>query len=88
MTTARCQPFDHAVSPSLPVGFGDRLEHLREMSGLTWRELASRLGVSDRGPILRRRGERPRSGPGHRAIVALARDWPGGYDRITGGDGG
>ena len=80
MTTARFQPIDHAVSLSLPADSADRLEQLKRASGLTWRDLASRLGVNDGG----RGRDRPPSGAVHRAIVALARDLPGGCDRTTG----
>ena len=83
MTTGRCQPIDHAVSPLLPADSGDRLERLKKVSGLSWWELAGSIGVTERDAILWRWGERPRSGPGHRAIVALARDLPGGLDLIA-----
>ena len=49
-----------------------------EHAGLTWRGLAARIGITDREVFQWRAGNRPRSGPVHRATVALARDLPGG----------
>ncbi len=71
MTTERRQPIDAALSP-LP------LERLRKESGLTWRSLASRMGVNDcRGLQLRLP-----AGPGRR------RESGGNANRDTGGRGG
>ena len=66
MTTEGRQPIEGALSP-LP------LERLREESGLTWRSLASRMDVAERGAIPLRRAERSRTGPGQRGIVPLVR---------------
>lgn len=61
-----------------------------EHAGLTWQKLARSIGVTERELTLRW-GEGPgRTGPVHRAIIALARDLPAGDERITvgGHDGG
>ena len=36
--------------PPFPRDFGDRLERLKELTGLSWGEFAGRLGVTQRGP--------------------------------------
>ena len=86
MTTAGRLPIGDAMSRSLPRGLGERLGHLNERSGLTWRGLAGIIGVAERDAIPLRRVERSRWGPRHRAIVALARDLPGGRDLIADAD--
>ena len=58
------------------------LDRLARVSGLSWRGLASRLGVNERG----RPGLRPTAGPGRPLLVGLARELPGGCDSATGDD--
>ena len=78
MTTEGRQPIDGAISPLPMERSGERLERLREESGLTWPRLAARMAVADRGAIPLRRAERSRTGPGQRGIVALVRALTGG----------
>ena len=85
MTTEGRQPIDVALSP-VPTEFcPGRLERLREESGLTWRKLAASAGIAQRDAIPLRRVKRFQPAPGHRGIVALARDLPGGCGLGTGG---
>lgn len=67
--------------PSFPEDFGERLERLKELSGLSWGEFAQRLGVSQRGLAKWRNGGSP-SGAYFWAIIKLAREVPDGYDLI------
>ena len=71
--------------PPFPEDFGERLESLKELSGLSWGEFAERLSVTQRGPSRWRRGGRP-SGAYLCAIVELAREVQGGYDLIMYGE--
>ena len=73
--------------PPWPEDFGERLERLTARAGLSWRELAGLLGVTERGALKWRRGGRP-SGPNFWAIMELARDVPGGYEMMMYGDDG
>ena len=79
MNTARRQPIEHDVFPPLPAVSSDSLARLRATAGLTWPKLAGSIGITEREVFQWRADNRPRSGPVHRAIVALARDLPGGY---------
>ena len=45
-----------------PRDYGERLERLREMSGLSWEELAQRLGVDDARVMEWRKGLVPSGG--------------------------
>ena len=73
--------------PPFPEDFGERLEGLKEMVGVSWGEFAERVGVTERGMLKWRRGGPP-SGAYLWSIIELARDVPGGYDLIMyGGDG-
>ncbi|MYC39055.1 MAG: hypothetical protein F4X66_19410 [Chloroflexi bacterium] len=80
MTTEGRQPIDGAISPLPLERVGERLERLREESGLTWPGLAARMVVADRGAIPLRRAERCRTVPGQRGILALMGELNGGDD--------
>ena len=73
--------------PPFPEDFGERLEGLKEMVGVSWGEFAKRVGVTERGMLKWRRGGPP-SGAYLWSITELARDVPGGYDLIMYGDDG
>ena len=64
-----------------------RLERLKEVAGLSWREFAEKLGVTQRGMLKWRRGGRP-SGANVLAIMELASGVPGGYRLMLNGDDG
>ena len=57
-TEVRNRTLDHLPSP-FPEGFGERLERLKEMSGLSWGEFAERIGVTQTGLRKWRRKEPP-----------------------------
>jgi transcriptional regulator with XRE-family HTH domain len=71
-----------------PEDFGQRLEGLKVLTGLKWKELAPLLGVSERTMLLWRRGERRPSGANILALTELARVIPGGIDVLCQGDAG
>ena len=73
--------------PPFPEDFGERLEGLKDLSGLSWGEFAERVGVTERGMLKWRRGGPP-SGAYLWSIIELARDVPGGYDLMMYGDDG
>ncbi len=73
--------------PLFPEDFGERLEGLKDLSGLSWGEFAERLGVTQRGLAKWRRGGPP-SGAYLWTIIELARELPGGYDLMMYGDDG
>ena len=73
--------------PPFPEDFGERLEGLKDLSGLSWGEFAERLGVTQRGMLKWRRGGPP-SGAYLWAIIELARELPSGYDLMMYGDDG
>ena len=73
--------------PPFPEDFGERLEGLKEMVGVSWGEFAERVGVTERGMLKWRRGGPP-SGAYLWSIIELARDVPGGYDLMMYGDDG
>ena len=85
MTTMERTPMEEHSIPACPVDFGRRLERLKELSGLSWREFAETLGATDRGVLKWRRGGPP-SGAYFWAILKLARDLSGGYDLMLGDD--
>ena len=87
MTTMECdRPLDYRPPP-FPDDFGERLEGLKELVGVSWREFAELLGVTERGLLKWRRGGPP-SGVYFWAIMELARQVPGGYRlMLYGGDG-
>ena len=72
--------------PPWPEDFGKRLEGLKRQTRLRWKEFAARLGVTDREVLQWRRGNRRPSRTSYLAIMALARDLPGGCDLMAGGD--
>ena len=69
-----------------PEDFGERLEGLRELTGLSWGEFAKLLGVTQRGLLKWRRGGPP-SGLYFWTIMEVARDIPGGFELMMDGDG-
>ena len=73
--------------PPFPDDFGERLEGLKELVGVSWREFAELLGVTERGLLKWRRGGPP-SGVYFWAIMELARQVPGGYRLMLYGDDG
>ncbi len=73
--------------PRFPEDFGERLEDLKKLTGLSWRQMAGLLGVTDRGALKWRRGGRP-SADNFMAILRLARSVPGGFElMLYGADG-
>ena len=64
--------------PPFPDDFGERLEGLKKLTGLSWGAFADLLGVTQRGLLKWRRGGPP-SGVYFWAIMELAREAPGGY---------
>ena len=73
--------------PPFPEEFGQRLEGLKDMTGLSWGEFAELLGVTERGLLKWRRGGPP-SGAYFWAIMEVARGVPGGFDLMLDGDTG
>ena len=73
--------------PPFPEDFGERLERLKELSGLSWGRFAERLSVTQRGLAKWRNGGPP-SGAYFWAILKLAREIPGGFDLMTDEDDG
>ncbi len=65
---------------SWPEDFGARLEKLKLLSGLTWRQMARALGVTDRAILLWRRDKRRPSGARMWAVVEFACQVPGGIE--------
>ena len=60
-----------------PKDFGERLERLRELAGLSWEEFAERLGVADDRVMELRKGSIPSGGEVWH-IMHLASTVPGG----------
>ena len=71
-----------------PEDFGLRLERLKVLTGLKWKEFAPLLGVTERAILLWRRGVRRPSGANMLAITELARVIPGGVEALCQGDAG
>lgn len=67
----------------LPEDFPQRLELLKEVSGLTWDAMAACMGVDPRQLRRWRRGTRP-SGDGLFALMTLASQFPGGVHMLLG----
>ena len=65
-------------APPWQEDFPQRLARLIELTGLSWQELAERLGVTERSEMKWRRGGMP-SRPKFWAIMELACDVPGGF---------
>ncbi len=84
MTTEELNLMEDYRPPPMPGDFGKRLEGLKKLTGLRWQEFAQRLGVSDRGVLQWRRGQCQPSRTSYLAIMALARDLPGGFELMTG----
>ena len=87
MTTTERKRTLNNRPPPFPEDFGERLERLKELVGVSWHEFAELLGVTERGLLKWRRGGPP-SGAYFWAIMELARDVPGGYELIRYGDDG
>ncbi len=78
---------DDYSPPPWPEDFGERLEGLKRLAGVSWREMAELVGVTDRGALKWRRGGRP-SAANLLAIMELAREIPGSYELMLNGDDG
>ena len=63
--------------------FPQRLDSLKELSGLTWEELAESLGVDCKRVLSWRRGIEPRSGAYH-SLIEFASRVPGGLAILMG----
>ncbi len=85
MATDECNRTEDCLPPTWPENFGGRLERLKEISGLSWGQMAEHLGVTERGALKWRRGGRP-SAANLLAILELARAVPDGYDLLFHGD--
>ena len=69
----------------LPEDFAERLDRLKQSSGLTWDEFAEVLGVERKQALRWRRGTQPCGGAFH-SLVNLAPWIPGGLDTLMGQD--
>ena len=73
-----------------PQDFGERLDRLVELAGLSWEEFARRLGVQPDRVMAWREGEAPTGGEVWH-VMRLAFSVPGGMDVMlpqnVGGDG-
>ena len=69
----------------LPANFGERLDRLKERSGLTWEAMAEALGVDSRQIGRWRQGVSP-SGGAMLALALLAIGVPGGLSELLGED--
>ncbi len=67
----------------LPEDFPQRLERLKEASGLSWRGLARALGVDPKQLLRWRKGVEPCGGAMH-SIFRFARRIPGGLNILMG----
>ncbi len=67
----------------LPEDFPERLERLKEASGLSWRGLARALGVDPKQLLRWRKGVEPCGGAMH-SIFRFARRIPGGLNILMG----
>ena len=76
------QPLESGV---LPDDFGQRLERLKEASGLSWRGLARALGADPKQLARWRKGVEPCGGAMH-SIHRFASRMPGGTDIVMGED--
>lgn len=63
--------------------FPERLDRLKELSGLTWEELAESLGVDCKRVLSWRRGIEPRAGAYH-SLIEFASRTPGGLAILLG----
>lgn len=67
----------------LPEDFPERLERIKEASGLSWNSLAEKLGVDPRQVARWRKGVEP-SGGAMLALMRLAMLMPGGLQMLLG----
>ena len=88
MTLAERNPLTEFHPTPWPEDFGRRLEGLKALAGVKWKEIATLLGVTDRAILLWRRGERRPSGANILAITELARSIPGGIELLCQDDAG
>ena len=72
-------------SGRLPRDFAQRIDRLKEASGLTWDEFAEPLGVESKQVLRWRQGAEPCGGSYH-ALIELARWVPGGLEILMGAD--
>ena len=72
-----------SVDRLLPEDFPDRLERLKEASGLTWSGMARAIGVEYKLLLTWRNGAVPSGGP-HHALVLFAGRVRGGLDILMG----
>ena len=68
-------------SEEFPVDFPERLESFRQLTGMSWGELAACLGVQYERVMAWRRGAEPR-GAALLDLMRLARRVPGGMDAL------
>ncbi len=69
----------------LPPDFPQRLDALKELSGLSWERMASAIGVDSRQVHRWRRGTHP-TGEAMLSLVRLATRVPGGLAELLGED--
>ena len=69
----------------MPPDFPERLDALKELSGLSWERMAASLGVDSRQLHRWRRGTNP-SGEAMLSLVRLATRTPGGLAELLGED--
>ena len=65
----------------IPVDFPQRLERLKEASGLGWKAMCRRLDVDNKRVYRWRRGTEP-SGGAMLALIRLAAEVPGGLEAL------
>ena len=87
MATKERNRIEEYRPPPFPDDFGERLERLKELVGVSWGEFAELLGVTQRGLLKWRRGGPP-SGAYFWAIMELAREVPGGFELMLYGKDG
>ena len=88
MTLAERNPLTDFHPTPWPEDFGRRLEGLKVLAAVKWREMARLLGVTERAILMWRRGERRPSSANILAITELARSIPGGIELLCQGDAG
>lgn len=76
------QPYRRA-EPVFPADFPQRIERLKQASGLPWRQFALRIGADRSTVRLWRNGGQP-SGVYLLSLIALARETPNGEDILLG----
>ena len=69
----------------MPADFPERLDALKQLSGLSWERMAASLGVDSRQLHRWRRGTNP-SGEAMLSLVRLATRVPGGLAELLGED--